>query len=374
MNCPFKVLLFALLISAVIVPCGAFMGEAPLASQTAKPPAASQTAKPAAAPQNEEEESPPGYEEEYNCYQDATKETDALERGKRLLKCIVDHPKSTLMPNFVAEYKRLLSECLTNKKYEELEKLAEDWLKLHANDPETLGTTAYIVEAADKLGHDEKYIQRAIELYKMKPFSSLAVDIAVKYLKMGNKAKYIEWIETAVKLPENESNFLLRFYLVQLYWEAKDSAKTLEWAQATLNAADRVTDPSSDTRKQIAEKRHACYNAMGGISLKDKKYSDAIKAYKQALRIKEYAEGYYYIGLCLHSQQKYDDAMRWYAKTELWCKKNAEKSAKECAEFEPKAKENLEKIYKPNHDNTTFAIEKVYDKAEKQTNWLSDEN
>jgi tetratricopeptide (TPR) repeat protein len=366
MKCPFKVLLFVLSVSAAFIFSGASICGTPPVSQTAKPAATAQ-----AAAQDDEQESPPGYEEEYNCYLDANKEkeTNVLNSGKMLIDCMVKFPKSTLMPNFEAAYKILIFESSNNKKYQELETLADQWLlRWHPNDYDFIIRSA---EAADKLGHDEKYIQRATELYKVKAISSLAVDIASKYQKI-NKAKSIEWTETAIKLPENDANFELRFFLVQTYVESKDYPKIMEWAQATLKAAERVQDPGKDTRARLVVVTHACHDLIGNISKQDKKFPEAIKSFKEALKVKEYAEGYYYIGLCKHGQQKADDAMLWYAKTVVWC----ETKTKECGEFASKAKENMESIYKILHDGSLVGIDKIYKKArEKDVKyWTSDES
>jgi tetratricopeptide (TPR) repeat protein len=360
MKCPSKVLLYVMLIPAVTI-----FGNASISS--ANP--VFQKPKPAAAAPEEEQESPPGYEEEYNCYQSATGEAEVVKRGTMLIECIEKYPKSTLMPNFEAGYRSLLFDASNNKKWQELEKLAEQWLKLHPDDYETI---AMIATAAANLGHDEKYVQCMEKLYKMKPTSALPLDIAATYLKMKNRAKYIEWAELALKLPENEANFMLRLNLVQEYWEKKDLAKTMEWARAALKSANLVKDPSAETRTQLTAVRHTCYDIIGKISYEQDKYPEAVQAFRQALKVKEYAEGYYFIGRCLHAEKKADDALLWYAKTSSWC----ERQTKECGEFASKAKENLEKIYKTLHNDTLIGVEKIYRRAKEQPEsyWISNEN
>jgi tetratricopeptide (TPR) repeat protein len=145
-------------------------------------------------------------------------------------------------------------------------------------------------------------------------------------------------------------------------------------AQATLKSNDLATNPSDATHKETMEKRNACYGIIGMISVEEKKYSEAIKAFKQALKIRENAEGYYHIALCLHAQIKIDEAMLWYAKTDLWCEKNA-KESNGCEDITPKAKENLEKIYRSIHD-VSFGLWKVYNQAKGKPDsfWTSDEN
>jgi tetratricopeptide (TPR) repeat protein len=364
MKCPFRAILFTLLIAAAIIFCGASIcGATPVF----------QNAKHAAPAQADEQESLQGYEEDGNGCEYAAKEADILKRGRILIECIKNYP--TLMLHLEKAYQSLLSNSHNDKKYQELEMLAEQWLKLHPND---LAAMTYDVEAAANLHHDEKYVQRATELYRMKPISDLAIGIAKAYERMNKIEKCLEWTEIAIKFPENEANFSLSFYLVQKYWESKDSAKTMEWAQATLKAADLVKHPRDETRKELFEKRHACYDIIGKNLYKQGQYPEAIRAFKQALKIKAYAEGYYYIGVCLQNQKKWDtldNAMFWYAKTDLWCEKNVGES-KECKEFATKAKENLEKLCGRMRDCTSMAVSKAYKwaKSKPDSFWISDEN
>jgi tetratricopeptide (TPR) repeat protein len=148
----------------------------------------------------------------------------------------------------------------------------------------------------------------------------------------------------------------------------------LYWAQYALKSTDPAASPrSKDTIKDLIEKRHTCYNVIGMLTLHEKKYPEAIRAFKQALNIKEYAEGYYRVAVCLHYQIKVDATMLWYAKTVVWCEKNAEES-KECLEFAAKAKENLIKIYKSIHDGPELL--KIYSKAKgiPDSFWTLDES
>ena len=64
------------------------------------------------------------------------------------------------------------------------------------------------------------------------------------------------------------------------------------------------------------------------------------------------SESCYFIGYCLRMQKNIDDAMLWYARAE-----------QHGGEYAPKAKENLEQLYKALHNNTLIGIEKIYRKA-----------
>ncbi len=339
MKCHPRTPLFALLVFAAVFYCGILTGHSTELQQ----------AKPAV--QQEEQESPPGYEDEYNAWANADKEPDLLKRGEMVIAAMEKYPKSTLMPNFEATYRNLLLECSNGKKYQELETLAERWQKLH---PKDLQTIAYIATAAKELGQDEKYVQSLLEIYKLQPTGDLARDIAQAYNRMKDKAKYLEWIETALKYPEYETNFMLRSELVQYYADENNFIKAGEWAQAAIKATEAVKDPSEETQKQMRAVRRACYDLIGRSRIERDKFADAIKAFQQALKIEKYSEGYYYTALCLRKLDKIDDAIIWYAKAEL---QGGEGRA-------PKlAKENLEQVYKALHNQTLIGIEKVYKKA-----------
>jgi tetratricopeptide (TPR) repeat protein len=343
MKCHFKMLLFVLLaLAAGLLPAAVVGGDN----------AELQQPKTAAAPQAEEQESPPGYEEEYNAWEAADKQTDPLKRGSMLIDFIQKYPKSTLLPNIEATYRNLLFECSNNKKFQELETLAEQWLKYHPND---FDTTARIADAAVKLGHDEKYLQRTTELYKMKPTVALATDIALTYQRMKNTPKYLEWIDIALKYPENESNFMMRSELVKHFADANDYAKAAEWANAALKAADLVKNPSAETQKQLSAVRHACHHLIGINQYQDKKYTEAMQSFQQALRAEKYGEGHFYIGQCLRQLGKAEEALVCLAKAEIMG-----------GEVAPKAKAELEIVYKGMHNNTLIGIEKIYKKAKEQ--------
>ncbi len=301
---------------------------------------------------DEEIEETPYTEEEYNAYMAASQEPEALKRGEMLLAFIEEYPESTLMTYIDAAYKNLLFECSSGGKYQELETLAEYWLKLN---PDDLQMVAYIVTAADKLGHDEKLIEYLLKLYDAQPTSERAMYIAQNYNKMGDTPKYLEWVEKVLAYPEHASNFAMRYDLVQHYVGEKNYAKAAEYARMTLEAAAQVKQPSADTLKSMRAVQNACHHLIGINQYEAGNYAGAIKSFQQALKAEVYGEGYYYIGMCQRNQDLIDDAMLSLAKAEL-----------HGGEVAPKAKEYLEKLYRALHNNTLIGIDKVYRKAKEQ--------
>ena len=80
-------------------------------------------------------------EEEYNAYMSAANEPDYEKRGAMLFAFMEKYPKSTLMSYIKSAYENLLFVCSEEKKYEQLEPLAEKWLQLHPGDLQTMAWT-----------------------------------------------------------------------------------------------------------------------------------------------------------------------------------------------------------------------------------------
>jgi tetratricopeptide (TPR) repeat protein len=353
MKCYSRMLLFILCAMTMVFSSVAINNHALFAAQATK----AKVAKSQATVVQDSEEETEYTDEEYADWEKADQEKDLLKSGTMLLEFIKKYPNSKLMVYAENSYKSLFSKCLTDKKYQELETLAEQWNTLKPGIAETI---ALIAKAAENLGHNDKLAQRMEELYKMNPNRDTAYEIAKLYKeKLKNEAKYIEWTGTIIKFPESDTDFGLRYELMQLYVTKKDTGKKIEFAQATLKSADLVKDPSEDLKKTLRAVRHQVNHILGVTYYEQKKYAEAIKAFQQAIKADKYADGYYWIGMCQWAQGAIDDnqelidaAKLSFAKAELLG-----------GEFAPKAKENLELLHKKQHNDTTIGIDKVYRKA-----------
>jgi hypothetical protein len=335
-----------LLLFALLAPTAAFFPNAAIGF------AGAELQQQKAATQEGQEPEPEYSEEEYNAYDTASKEADPEKRGAMLIEFIRKYPESKLLSYIDAAYKTLLYECSNAKKYQQLEPLAEQWMKLHPNDIQTI---AYIADAAEKLGHDQKCVDCLEAIYKLEPASSMAYNILRIYKKMKNEPKYLEWAEKIFKMPEYDSDFMLRYNFVQKYAEAKNFAKSAEYARLTLKAADLVKQPDSETQEQLRKVRRACHHLIGMNAYERDNFPEAIKSLQQALRAERYGEGYYYIGMSLWKLDRVEEAMLYFARAEM-----------QGGEVASEAKEKLEQLYKALHNNTTIGIDKVYRKAKEE--------
>jgi hypothetical protein len=312
-------------------------------------------AKPAAQ-QEEAQEADLGYtDEEYEAYEKATQETDIQKRATMLLGFLNKYPKSKLMPHIEGAYKTLLYDLSNSKKYNLLEPLAEQWLKLHPNDAQTL---AYIAAAAGELGHDQRCVECLEEIFASQQSGTLAYEILARYKKINNQAKVTEWSEKLFKMPEYEGDYNLRAYFVKKYADAKNMPKAAEYASLTIKSIEAVKNPDAKAQEEIRALRKACHDLIGRNLYEQDKYADAIKEFQQAQKSEKYGEGYFYIGMSYRKLDKVDpEAIDAYAKSELLG-----------GETKQKAKDNLEQVYKALHNQTLIGIEKVYKRAKEQLN------
>jgi len=288
-------------------------------------------------------------EEEYNAYTAAVNDPDPLKSGALMIEFVQKYPKSKLMEYVDKGYSALLFKCSENKKYQELETLADQWLKIHPKDKQAI---AYKASAANQLGHDEICVQCMIELYEMQPSGDVAYEIYQKYSKMKNMAKSLEWIDKVYSYPEYAGAYELHWDLAQKYLESKNFPKASEHCQLTLRSieAAKLTDPMA--QEQARKVRRACLHIIGVNQVDAGKFADAIKTFQLALKAERYGDAYFYIGLCQWKLGNVDEAIDSFAKAEILG-----------GDSKARAKEHLETLFKSQHYNTLVGIDKVYKRA-----------
>jgi tetratricopeptide (TPR) repeat protein len=350
-----KKFFLSLLVSLLIAPATVRPGFSQTPPQTQPKPKPAPAQQP---PQPEEEYT----EEEYDAYEKATKEPDPDKRQAALVAFMEKYPKSKLQQYIVHSYKGLLDEYQKKKNYAKLQPAAEAWLKYEPND---LATTAYIAEAAREQGQDKKFIDYAQKIYAVKPSADMAYLIAQSFKKIGDQAKYDEWNEKTFTDPKYAmGEFKQRIDKMEAFVKEKNFAKAAESAQLVLKSLETTKKPDdvseADWRKTVTTLKRSCHYFIGVNYYDQDKYTEAIESMKQALAIdKKFDWPYYYIGLSqekiAYSQNNLDlmeEAIITFAKAVLLKGEAADE-----------AKERLERLYKPQHNNTLVGVERRYAKA-----------
>lgn len=338
-----KTFVFALLLGVICY----YPGPGKIQAQTPQ-----QKPKPKVEQPAEQQE--PYTEEEYDAMDKAIHEADAAKRIDLLLAFIEKYPKSELMKFIDSSYVSTMFELKKSGNYAKLLPAAESWLKLH---PDDLQAIVYVAEASEKLGNDQKYLDYAQKIFAQKPLPELAASIQATYKKIGNQAKYEEWTEKLFTFPEYAGDYGLRYVFVSKYDKEKNISKAAEYAQLTLKslAAAKKPDDKSDAewRTETTAARKACWMVIAMNDYDKKKWEAAITSLEQVAKIDpKFDKAYYYIGQCLWQQGKIEDAIHYFAMAEL-CK----------GDMSATAKDKVETLYKPLHNNTTIGIDKAYKKA-----------
>ncbi len=318
-------------------------------------------ARPKPAPAKVEEPQEDYTDEEYEAWEKATNEPDLDKRQAALVAFLEKWPKSKLKPHIVSPYQKLLYEYQQKQNYLKLASAAEAWLKY---EPDDFTSIAFIAEAAHKLGQDQKFIDYGQRVYAKKPSADLCLLLAQSYKKVGDKAKYLVWVEKTLADPKYADQFGLRMEFVDQYAKEKNIAKAAEHAQLALKALDAARQPSgtpeAEWRNKVRETRRWCHYYIG-LNLYDKdKFSEAVQSLERSLAVDpKFDWAHYYIGLSLWKLNKVEnnEAPLAFAKAVLLK-----------GEAAPQAKEHLEKIYKALHNDHLTGIEKVYGAAEKELN------
>ena len=292
-------------------------------------------------------------EDEYGEYYAALQETNIEIRAVKLIDFLQKHPESTLNQFIDQEYVTMMKESSQAKKYEQLESLAEKWLKIHPKDKETY---AFLAEATLNLQKHEKYAEDLESIYALEPTPKLAREIFQAYQKAQNRPKQIEWAEKIFKMPQFSSDYMLRYDYMMTFLSEKNIARAAEYAQLTLKSADLVEQPDEKTSEQLRKVRRASYHVIATELMEKGNFPGAIAAFKKAILAEKYGEGYYLIGQCYENLKQIDEAMLYYAKASLMG-----------AEYAEKAKARLELLYKALHNETLIGIDKVYTKAKELT-------
>jgi len=288
-------------------------------------------------------------EAEYNAYYAARQEPDFDVRAAKLIEFIRQYPKSGLADYVTYEYVRMLKETAEAKKHEALISLAERWLKLHPNDRDI---HALIADAAMNLKKYQKAGQSLEEIYKLQPTPNLAYEIHAAYEKAENLPKQLEWAEKLFKMPEFDSDYVLRYGYVNKFTKDNNLAKAAEYARLTLKSADSAVPKDAQAQQQLRKVRRACHHVIGSYLMEKGNFAEAIDSFKKAITIERYGQGYYKIGVCLENQKNIDEAVLYYAAAETIGEEDASRS-----------KARLETLYKALHNNTLIGIDKVYKRA-----------
>jgi tetratricopeptide (TPR) repeat protein len=321
-------------------------------AQPQEKPAATQPSEP------EEIEVP---DDEMAAYEAIKNEPDYKKRSTMVLEFFGKFPKSALKKHVEYEYTHLFALCDKEGKWELLQSLIDNWLKLYPDYPDRVELTKLNAKASEKLGNFQRCVECLEEIYAKQPTNEQAYNIYLAYKKLNNLAKMIENADKILQMPEYAGYYWIPFEFLEKYNESKNMPRAVEWAKKTLKSADLAKNLDAKQQEQLIEIRNACNLLIAQTSYENKKYKEAILEYKKAIKFKKSSVAYLNLGMCqwiLKDDIDIEEAKISLAIAELIGEKPA-------AGY---AKEKLEIIHKSQHNDTLIGIEKVYRKAKEEMN------
>jgi tetratricopeptide (TPR) repeat protein len=169
----------------------------------------------------------------------------------------------------------------------------------------------------------------------------------------------MDWILKLIEYPEYADRWQLRWEFFQKYVNQQDIGNAAKYARMTLESLSLAKKPNgtsdSDWQQTLTKVKQQCNLLIAMDAYKQKKYADAITSYENVLKIDRRQDiPHYYIGLSLWNLKKVEEAIDSFARCVVLE-----------GEMGNQAKEHLENLYKPLHNQSTVGIEKVYRKARK---------
>ena len=181
----------------------------------------------------------------------------------------------------------------------------------------------------------------------------LAMEIHATYQRTENLSKQLEWADKLFKMPEFDSDYMLRYEYVMKFSKSNNLSRAAEYGQLTLKSADLVVQEDAQTQEQLRKVRRACYHVIASnqmetgelccsrlsLSSRQSRRSDTGRATTRS----EYA---------WKIRKMSKRLILYYAAAETMGEEDA-----------PRAKSRLEVLYKALHNDTLIGIDKVYRKA-----------
>jgi tetratricopeptide (TPR) repeat protein len=211
---------------------------------------------------------------------------------------------------------------------------------------------ALVAEATMNLRKYQRCAECLEEIYGMEPTPSLAREIHVAYQQAENMTKQLEWADRLFKKPEFDADYMLRYEYVMKFLNNNNLPKAAEYGHLALKSANLAEHRDKQMEVQWRKVRRASYHVIASNLRENGNFIAAISAFKQAIKVERYGQGYYEIAVCLENQKNVEEAMIYYAVAETMSEENA-----------LKAKARLEILYKALHNDTLIGIDKVYKKA-----------
>jgi tetratricopeptide (TPR) repeat protein len=322
-------------------------------------PFASAQAKKGAEPPPQKVEIPP--DSDYMFRKDAAtlddikaKETDPQKRADALLAWVKDHPKSTRAIAYAAAfYGEVVLGVIKSGD-------AQKGLAMIQTFQTAAPADASLVSLQMTAYYQAKNYAKAAEigekLYAEKPNAEMEATLYQLYVAIPNTDKALVYGEKLVAANPIEKSYSVALYLAQVYYQKKNTEKALHYFSEVMNVyGDKV--PTGVQEAAWNTTRAGAFSMMAADAYTKKDFAKAMELYDKVTKYAPSADevacqAWYYIGMAKWQNKDQKAAMEPFARAYVIGKS-----------LSPKAKDNLDNLWKAEHNNSLDGEDAVIAKA-----------
>ncbi len=278
------------------------------------------------------------------------KETDPQKLADALLAWVKDHPKATRAINRAAAYYgEVVAGVLKGGDSQRALAMIQAF---QAAAPSSTTLTTIQLQAYYSAKNYAKAAEILEKLYADKPSEELAGNLFNVYMQLNNPDKALVYGEKLVTDIPIEKSYGIALQVAQIYIQRKNSDKALQYLSKVMDVyGDKV--PSGVKEADWNATRAFAYGLLGSDSYVKKDYPKAIEFYDKVTKFSPKDEtAWYYIGMAKWQTKDQKGAIEYFARAYVIGKSLAQK-----------AKENMENLYKAEHNNSLDGLDAIIAKA-----------
>ncbi|GEM_PF-1798295 len=253
-------------------------------------------------------------------------------------------PKAKILPYMEGFLTQTAEEYRTAGKTAEADAIMAKVAQLFPNSP-TLKQQAFL--AAVQKQDWPKVLELGEPIYAQSPTPELTVTLAQAAIQAQNAPKALEFSQKAVEALGPEKGLFFLGWLGDYYVAQKDTAKALEYYEKVLATVPGEAPPAGWDANQWSVRKGGIFFFKGNLAYGAKDYPTAIQNYTETVKyLPHHDAAYFQMGMSYWRAQDLDKAQAAFAKAVVL---NKQASAK--------AREYLEQIWKPRHNNSVEGLD-----------------
>jgi tetratricopeptide (TPR) repeat protein len=278
------------------------------------------------------------------------KETDPQRRADALLAWVSAHPRATRAIAYAASfYGEVVSGALKSDPQKALTMIEA----FHTAAPSNTTLVPLQFNAYYQAKNWAKAAEIGEKLYAASPSTGLANELAGIYMQAGNTEKYEFYADKVLAEVGMEKGYAIALQIANIHLQKKDMAKALPLLAQIMTAyGDKV--PAGIQEANWNQTRAFAYGVMAADSYSKKDLPKAIELYEKVTRFAPKSEdAWYFIAMAKWQGKDQKGAIEPFAKAYVIGGKL----------YSQKAKDNLDQLWKAEHNGSMDGLDAVIAKA-----------